>query len=59
MMIENLKKIIYEKKTRLPSIRNQNWKTVKAESENIKELLTHISTNNIMELNELIYTGVI
>ena len=43
-----------EMKTRLPSLRNQDWKTVKVETEKVYELSTHISTN-ITELNELIY----
>ena len=46
-----------EKKIRLQSLRNQDWKTVTAETEKIYELLSHISTNSIMELNELIYSG--
>ena len=53
MNIENLKRVMFEKKIRLPSLRNQDWKTVKAETEKINEF-THISTNNITELNELI-----
>ena len=44
---------MYKKKTRLPS--NQDWKTVKAETQKVNKLLTHISTNDIKELNELIY----
>ena len=36
---------------------NQDWKTVKTESEKINDLLPHISTNYITELNYLIYTG--
>ena len=50
-------RIMSEKKTRLPSLRNQDWKTVKAETEK-KLLFTHLSTNKITELNELIYAGV-
>ena len=33
MSLENLKRIMYEQKTRLPSLRNQDWRTVKAETE--------------------------
>ena len=55
MNIEILKRIMPEKKARLPSLRNQDWKTVKVEIEKINKILTHISTNNITELNELIY----
>ena len=46
-----------EKKTTLPSFKNQDWKTVKAVTEEINKSLTHISTNSIMELKELIYAG--
>ena len=46
-----------EKKTALPSLRNQDSKIVKTETEKINKLFTHISTNN-MELNELICAGV-
>ena len=31
-----------EKKTRLPSLRNQDWKTDQSETEKINELLTHV-----------------
>ena len=58
MNIKKLKIIMSEKKTRLPSLRKQDRKTVKTETEKINELLTHIATNNITELNELIYGGV-
>ena len=57
MILENLKRIMSEKNTRLPSIRNIDWKTVKAETEKISELITHISAKNTTELNELIYAG--
>ena len=53
--LENLKRIMYKKKTRLPSLRYQDWSTVKAETEKINDLLTHISMKNITELNKLIY----
>ena len=43
-----------EKKTTLRSLRNIDWKTVEAETGKINELLTHISTNNMTELNKLI-----
>ena len=48
-----------EKKTTLLSHRNQDWKTVKAETEKVNDLLRNIPTNNITELNELIYAGAI
>ena len=54
--LENLKRIINEK-TNLPLLRNIEWRTVKKETEKINQVLTHISTNNITELNELIYEG--
>ena len=41
----------------LSSLRNQDWKTVKVETEKISDLLTSIPTNNITDLNNLIYTG--
>ena len=34
-----------EKKTARPSVRNQDWKTVKAETEKIKNLITNIPTS--------------
>ena len=46
-----------EEKTTLPSLRNVEWRTVKTETEKINQVLTYISTNNITELNELIYAG--
>ena len=45
-------------KTTLPSLRNIEWRIVKMEMEKINQVLTYISTNNITELNELIYSGV-
>ena len=57
MNLENSKRIMYEKKTTLPSLRNHVWKTVNAKTEKINELLTLISTKIITELNELIYAG--
>ena len=52
-----MKIIISEKNTTLPSVRIQGKKTVKVETEKINKLLTHISTNNITVLNELISAG--
>ena len=57
MNIIIIKRIMFEKKTTLQLLRNQNWKTVKTETEKINKL-THIFMNNIMELNKLIYAGV-
>ena len=44
-------------KTTLPSLRNIEWRTVKTETNKINQVLSYISTNNITELNELIYAG--
>ena len=44
--------------TTLPFLKNQNWKKVKAETEKIYKLLPNILTDNIAELNKLIYAGV-
>ena len=44
-------------KTTLPSIRNIEWKTLKIETNKINHVLSYIPTNNITELNELIYAG--
>ena len=44
-------------KTTLPSLRNIEWRIVKAETNKMNQVLTDISTNNITELNELIYAG--
>ena len=44
-----IKSIMSEKKTTLLSHSNQNWKTVKMETEKINKLLTNVSMNNIME----------
>ena len=44
-------------KTTLPSLRNIEWKTLKIERNRINQMLLYISTNNVSELNDLIYTG--
>ena len=54
---ENEKKIISSEKTTLPSLRNIEWKTLKIETDKINHMLPYILTNNITELNELIYAG--
>ena len=47
-----------EKKTALPSIRNIEWRTVNTKTEKNKSRTNiYISTNNINELNNLIYVG--
>ena len=43
-----------EKKTTLPCLKNQDWRTVKSKTEKVNHLLTNIPTN-ITELNDLIY----
>ena len=48
---------MYSEKTTLPPLRNIEWRTVKTEMNKINQVLTYISTNNITELNELIYAG--
>ena len=45
-------------KSTLPSLRNIEWRKVKAETNKVNQELTYISTNNITELDELIYAGV-
>ena len=42
-------------KTNLPSLRNIEWRTLKIETKKINQVLPYISTNNITELNEIIY----
>ena len=42
-----------EKKTQLPSLRNQDWTIVKSKTEKVNDLLTNISKNDITELNDL------
>ena len=38
-------------------LRNQNWKKVKVETKKVNKSLKHIPTDNITEINELIYAG--
>ena len=58
MNVEIIKRILSKKKTALPSLRNKDCKTVKAENGRINKSLTQFTTNNTSELNELIYAGV-
>ena len=44
-------------KTNLLSLRNIKWRTLKIETNKINQVLPYISTNNITELNELIFAG--
>ena len=55
--LEKLKRIMISEKTSLPSLRNIEWKTLKIETNKINHILPYIPTNNITELNELIYAG--
>ena len=55
--LENLKRIMNNEKTTLPSLRNIEWRRVKAETNKINQVLPYISMNNITKLNELIYAG--
>ena len=48
-------KKITEKKTTLPSLRNEDWKKVKAEPEEVNKFLPHIPMANT---TKLIYAGV-
>ena len=55
--LENVKGIMNSEKTILPSLRNIERKTLKIETNKINHILPYIRTNNITELNELIYAG--
>ena len=55
--VDIIKIIMSGKKTALLSLRNQHWMTVQSETENVKYILTNNPTNDIMELNDLIYVG--
>ena len=55
--LENVKRILNSEKTNLLSLRNIEWKTLKTETNKINQILPYISTNNITELNKLIYAG--
>ena len=46
-----------EKKTILPSLRNQDSKNVEVETEKVNKLLPNNPTGNITEVKELIYAG--
>ena len=55
--LENGKRIISSEKTIIPSLRNIEWKTLKIKTDKINLILPYIPTNNITDLNELIYAG--
>ena len=44
--------------TTLPRLRNNEWRTLKTETNRINQMLPYISTNNISKLNDLIYAEV-
>ena len=54
MNVDIIKRIMSEKKTTLPSLRNQDWRKFKSETEKVNDLLTNVLTNDITELNDLI-----
>ena len=55
--LENVKRIMNSEKTIIASLRNIEWKTLKIKTNKINHILPYITTNNITELNELIYAG--
>ena len=55
--LENVRRIMSSEKTILLSLGNIELKTLKIETNKINHILPYIPTNNITELNELIYTG--
>ena len=57
MNVETTKRVISEQKTTLKSLWNQYRRIVKLEIRKIYDLLKNISTNKIMELNDVIYAG--
>ena len=57
MNIKLIKKILTEKKTTLPSLKNKDYKNVKVETEKLNNVWANISTSNITELDKLIYAG--
>ena len=57
LILRNLKRILNSENTTLPSLRNVEWRIVKAKTNKVNQVLAYISTFNITELNELIYAG--
>ena len=43
--VDTIKRIMSEKKTTLPSLRNKDWRTVKFEAEKVNDLLINIPTS--------------
>ena len=57
LILKNVKRILNSEKTTLPSLRNIEWRIVKAETNKLNQVLTYIPTNSLTDLNELIYAG--
>ena len=55
--LENIERIMSREKPILPSLRNLEWKKLKIKTNKINHKRPYIPTNNITELNELIYAG--
>ena len=57
--LENLKRIMNSEKITLPSLRNIDWRKVRAETNKVNQVLTYIyiSMHSITKLDELIYAG--
>ena len=53
-----MKKIMTEKKTILPFLRNEDLKKCKVETEKVNKLLPNVSTGHNTVLNEIIFAGV-
>ena len=50
MNIEIIKKDMSEKKTRLPQLKNPNWKTVRAENEQNKRIINSYLNNEYQKI---------
>ena len=44
-------------KITLPSLKRIEWRIIGTEKNKVNQVMTYVSTNNISELNELIYAG--
>ena len=55
MNVEIMKRIMSEKKITLPSLRKQDWSSVKFETKKVIDLWTNIPTKIISELKDLEY----
>lgn len=55
--VESIRKLMNEEKTKLQSLRNQEWKKLKTETEKVNKLLPYIPTEIITDLNNFIYAG--